>query len=94
MERVIQQRPDPTASRPAGGAGDGPPAGPVPLQDGTPSQDAVRLQDEEGSLITEYFLLAIVAATIASLALKWAAGGAIWQLFAAVFGKVRILVGA
>ncbi len=49
---------------------------------------------ENGSVVTEYGLLAIVGATIASLVIKWASGGAIWQLFSAVTKKVRVLLGA
>jgi hypothetical protein len=49
---------------------------------------------EEGSLVTEYGLIAIVGATIASLVLKWASGGAIWSLFDAVTDKVRVILGA
>jgi hypothetical protein len=49
---------------------------------------------EEGSLVTEYGLIAIVGATIASLVMRWASGGAIWQLFDAVTDKVRVLLGA
>lgn len=49
---------------------------------------------EDGSLVTEYGLIAIVGATIASLAIKWASGGAIWELFDAVTSKVRVLLGA
>lgn len=49
---------------------------------------------ESGSLVTEYGLIAIVGATVASLVVKWATGGAIWQLFDAVTQKVRVLLGA
>lgn len=52
------------------------------------------LQDEDGSLVTEYGLIAIVGATVASLVVKWASGGAIWELFDAVAAKVRVLLGA
>lgn len=52
------------------------------------------LADEDGSLVTEYGLIAIVGATVASLVVKWASGGAIWQLFDAVSKKVRVLLGA
>lgn len=55
---------------------------------------APALADEDGSLVTEYGLLAILGATITGLAIKWAANGAIWGLFGAVFEKVRVLVGA
>ncbi len=51
-------------------------------------------EEEEGSLVTEYGLIAIVGATVASLVVKWATGGAIWQLFDAVTQKVRVLLGA
>lgn len=49
---------------------------------------------EDGSLVTEYGLIAIVGATVASLVIKWASNGAIWQLFDAVTKKVRVLLGA
>ncbi len=49
---------------------------------------------ESGSLVTEYGLIAVVGATVASLVVKWATGGAIWQLFDAVTEKVRVLLGA
>ena len=52
------------------------------------------LTDDEGSLVTEYGLIAIVGATIASLVVKWATGGAIWELFGAVAQKVRSLLQA
>ena len=53
-----------------------------------------RDDDEAGSLVTEYGLIAIVGATVASLVVKWATGGAIWELFDAVTAKVRVLLGA
>ena len=53
-----------------------------------------RAVDEDGSLVTEYGLIAIVGATIAALVVKWATGGAIWELFGAVAQKVRSLLGA
>lgn len=52
-----------------------------------------RRRDEVGSLVTEYGLIAIVGATVASLVIKWATGGAIWELFDAVTGKVTTLLG-
>lgn len=55
---------------------------------------AQRQEGETGSLVTEYGLIAIVGATVASLVVKWATGGAIWQLFDAVTQKVRVLLGA
>lgn len=50
--------------------------------------------DEDGSLVSEYGLLAILGATITGLAIKWASGGAIFSLFGAVYDKVQALVGA
>lgn len=49
---------------------------------------------EEGSLVTEYGLIAIVGATVASLVVKWASNGAVWRIFDAVAEKVRVLLGA
>lgn len=60
----------------------------------TPTIPPRRLGDDQGSLVTEYGLLAIVGATIASLVVKWASNGAIWRLFDAVTAKVRVLLGA
>ena len=53
-----------------------------------------RSRDETGSVITEYGLIAILGATIASIVVKWATGGAIFELFGAVAAKVRSLLGA
>lgn len=53
-----------------------------------------RLADEDGSLVTEYGLLAIVAATIAGMVIQWASGGAIVELFNALLSSARKLVGA
>lgn len=58
-----------------------------------PETRTPRARDEEGSLVTEYGLIAIVGATIASLVVKWASGGAIWELFDAVTDHVRVLLG-
>jgi Flp pilus assembly pilin Flp len=52
------------------------------------------VEDEAGSLVTEYGLLAVVGATVASLVVKWASGGAIFELFGALTKKVRVLIGA
>ncbi|HEX2027022.1 MAG TPA: hypothetical protein VHF25_03380 [Nitriliruptorales bacterium] len=60
----------------------------------TPTIPPGRLADDRGSLVTEYGLLAIVGATIASLVVKWASNGAIWRLFDAVTAKVHVLLGA
>lgn len=49
---------------------------------------------DEGSLVTEYGLVAVVGATVAALAIAWASNGNIFDLFAAVLDKVKVLVGA
>jgi Flp pilus assembly pilin Flp len=56
---------------------------------------AARITDEEdGSLVTEYGLLAVVAATIAGVVMTWASGGALVTLFNALLRQARSLVGA
>lgn len=50
--------------------------------------------DEHGSLVTEYGLLAVVAATVAGVLIQWATGGAIVNLFNALVDRARELVGA
>ncbi len=49
---------------------------------------------EEGSLVTEYGLLAVVAATVAGVLIQWATGGAVVNLFNALVDRARELVGA
>jgi Flp pilus assembly pilin Flp len=49
--------------------------------------------DETGSQTTEYALILVVAATIASLALAWARNGAIAGLLDGVLDHVRALFG-
>ena len=48
---------------------------------------------ENGSQTTEYALIMVVAATIASLALAWARNGAIADLLDGVLDHVRTLFG-
>lgn len=48
---------------------------------------------ESGSQTTEYALIMVVAATIASLALAWARNGAIADLLTGVLDHVRSLFG-
>jgi hypothetical protein len=48
---------------------------------------------ETGSQTTEYALIMVVAATIASLALAWARNGAIADLLTGVLDHVRSLFG-
>lgn len=50
--------------------------------------------DEAGSLVTEYGLLAVVAATIAAVLIQWATNGAIVNLFNALIDRTRGLIGA
>jgi Flp pilus assembly pilin Flp len=52
------------------------------------------LRDEEGSLVTEYGLLAVVAATVAGAVIAWASNGALTTLFNALLRQARTLVGA
>jgi hypothetical protein len=49
--------------------------------------------NETGSQTTEYALIMVVAATIASLALAWARNGAIAELLTGVLDHVRSLFG-
>ncbi|MBW3657418.1 MAG: hypothetical protein KY457_02195 [Actinobacteria bacterium] len=55
---------------------------------------ALRAADDDGSLVTEYGLLAVLGATVTGLAIKWASGGAIWELFGSVLTKAKAIVGA
>ena len=50
--------------------------------------------DEDGSLVTEYGLLTVVAATIAGVLIQWATNGAIVNLFNALIDRSRGLIGA
>lgn len=50
-------------------------------------------RSEQGSQTTEYALLIVVSATIASLALAWARKGAIAALLDVVMRQVRTLFG-
>jgi hypothetical protein len=52
-----------------------------------------RFGAETGSQTTEYALILVVAATIASLALAWARNGAIADLLDGVLDHVRTLFG-
>jgi hypothetical protein len=55
---------------------------------------ALRPAGEDGSLVTEYGLLAVVAATVAGVVIQWASGGALVTLFNALLRHARSLVGA
>ncbi|MDF2745315.1 MAG: hypothetical protein K0S88_6693 [Actinomycetia bacterium] len=56
-------------------------------------QTSRRSDHETGSQTTEYALIMVVAATIASLALAWARNGAIADLLDGVLDHVRSLFG-
>ncbi len=49
---------------------------------------------EDGSMVSEYGLVAVLGATIAGLAISWARGGAITSLLSAVMRQLRAVVGA
>ncbi len=77
------------------------PAVPAALRDGDVGRDTEGrrhqvslLQEEDGSLVTEYGLLAVVAATVAGVVIQWASGGALVTLFNALLRHARSLVGA
>lgn len=55
--------------------------------------DQPGIADQDGSVATEYGLLAVVAATIVSVMLEWATGGGITSLLQAVMGRVTEVVG-
>ena len=58
------------------------------------TQTAARqFEPETGSQTTEYALIMVVSATIASLALAWARNGAIADLLTGVLDHVRSLFG-
>jgi len=65
----------------------------LPASATTPAPDRP-LGDEDGSLVTEYGLLAVIAATIAAVIIQWASGGALVTLFNALLRHARSLVGA
>jgi len=68
-----------------------------PQRAGAPSptyEEQTRQEGEDGSLVTEYGLLAVVAATIAGVLIQWATGGAVINLFNALVDRARELVGA
>jgi hypothetical protein len=59
----------------------------------SPARVPPRRVAETGSQTTEYALILVVAATIASLALAWARNGAIADLLDGVLDHVRTLFG-
>ncbi len=65
----------------------------APEDVGRPSTAVGEPTSEDGSVATEYGLLAVVAATIVSVMLEWATGGGITSLLQAVMGRVSEVVG-
>ena len=51
-----------------------------------------RAAAEDGSMVSEYGLVAVLGATIAGLAISWAKGGAVATLLTAVLQQVRAVV--
>lgn len=49
---------------------------------------------EDGSLVSEYGLVAVLGATVAGLAISWARGGAIASLLTAVLQQVQSVIAA
>jgi hypothetical protein len=49
--------------------------------------------EDDGSLVAEYGLIAVLGATIAGLAIRWASGGAIFELLGSILDRVKGLVG-
>lgn len=66
----------------------------VPIDPEGSRNSTVPTDPEEGSLVTEYGLLAVVAATVAGVVIQWASGGALVTLFNALLRHARSLVGA
>lgn len=52
-----------------------------------------RSHDEDGSMTTEYGLIVVVGATICSLVIKWASGGAVFEMLGGVLDAAKGLVG-
>ncbi len=61
--------------------------------DTTPPRALATVHDEDGSMTTEYGLIVVVGATAVSLVIKWASGGAIFELLGGVLDAARGLVG-
>lgn len=56
-------------------------------------QPAERSPNEDGSLVSEYGLIAVLGATITGVAISWAKGGAIATLLNVILRQVRALAG-
>jgi Flp pilus assembly pilin Flp len=66
---------------------------PVPASEDADSATSM-LDDEDGSVLTEYGLLIVVAATVAGVLIQWAGGSQITGLFNALLRAARDTVGA
>lgn len=74
--------------RPLVGLGEAAPHGTTPTLLSTNDRHA-----EDGSMTTEYGLIVVVGATVASLVIKWASGGAVFELLGGVLSAAKGLVG-
>ena len=72
---------------PLAAVADGGPAG------HTPPRTPATPDGEDGSMTTEYGLIVVVGATACSLVIKWASGGAVFELLGGVLDAARGLVG-
>lgn len=88
--RAIAAHPAGRARRPI--VARAPQAAPVPAPR-SGSGDADRAHHEAGSMTTEYGLIVVVGATICSLVIKWASGGAVFELLGGVLQAAKGLVG-
>lgn len=87
---------DPTAAAdPAAAADPTRPMGPTHRVPPARATDAELLPaGQDGSLLAEYGLIAVVAAAIAGVLISWASGGAIADLFDALLSSARGLAGS
>lgn len=92
--RAISAHPAGRARRPAADVppvAGRPPAAPVPAVPDGAGVD--RVHDQAGSMTTEYGLIVVVGATVCSLVIKWASGGAVFELLNGVLQAAKGLVG-
>ncbi len=92
--RAIAAHPAGRAHRPV--AGSPPVAGRAPAAAVTAVPEGAgldRAHDQAGSMTTEYGLIVVVGATICSLVIKWASGGAVFELLNGVLNAAKGLVG-
>lgn len=73
---------------------------PAPTSDREPAPDIDPVEEraghhgQDGSLLAEYGLIAVVAAAIAGVLITWASNGAIADLFDALLSSARGLAGS